>query len=103
MSYECPTKRNPKTNNHLLLGKRPTSPYKDVYSPHPQSCEKVPAPFRYTSDKAVPWNYTNHVVLQEPQAIRVSSEIKQDLSVNDIVGTGGMTRSGQYYPLGPRE
>ena len=27
---------------------------------------KVPAPFRYTSDKAVPWNYLSHVVIQEP-------------------------------------
>ena len=27
---------------------------------------KVPTPFRYTNDKAVPWNYTNRVVSPEP-------------------------------------
>ena len=58
---------------------------------------KVPTPFRYTSDKAVLWNYTNHVVLQEPQAVRVSPEIKQEPSVNDIMGTGGLTHSGRSY------
>ena len=26
--------------------------------------------------------------------------MKQDLSVNDIVGTGGLTRSGRCYALG---
>ena len=55
---------------------------------------KIPTPFRYTSDKAVPWNYTNKVVSQEPQAVRVSLETKQEPSVNDIVRTGGLTRSG---------
>ena len=29
---------------------------------------KVLALFLYTSDKAVPWNYTSEVVIQEPQA-----------------------------------
>ena len=29
---------------------------------------KVPALFRYTSDKAVPWNYTSQEVVQESQA-----------------------------------
>ena len=55
---------------------------------------KVPTPFRYTSDKTVPWNYANQVVSQEPQAVRVSPEMKQEPSVNDIVGTGRLTRSG---------
>ena len=43
--------------------------------PVPRVVIKVPALFRYISDKVVPWNYTNHVVLQEPQAVRVSPEI----------------------------
>ena len=62
---------------------------------------KVSTLFRYTSDKAVPWKYTNQVVSQEPQAVRVSLETKQEPSVNDIVGTGGLPRSGRCYVLGP--
>ena len=62
--------------------------------PIPKVVIKVPALFRYTSDKAVPWNYTNQVISQEPQAVRVSPEIKQEPSVNDIVGTGRLTYSG---------
>ena len=34
----------------------------------PKVVIKVPTPFQYTSDKAVPWNYTNQVISQEPQA-----------------------------------
>ena len=55
---------------------------------------KVPALFRYTSDKVVPWNYTSQVVVQEPQA---ATEQKLETSVNDIEGTRGMTRSGRCY------
>ena len=58
---------------------------------------KVPTPFRYISDKAVPWNYANQVVSQGPQAVRVSPKKKQDSSINDIVGTSGLTRSGRCY------
>ena len=65
--------------------------------PIPRVVIKVPTPFRYTSNKAVPWKYTNQVVSQEPQAVRVSPEMKQEPSVNDIVGTGGLTRSGRCY------
>ena len=61
---------------------------------------KVPNPFQYTSDKAVPWNYANQVVSQKPQAVQGSLEEKQDSSVNNIVGTGGLTRSGRCYALG---
>ena len=67
---------------------------------------KVPTPFQYTSDKAVPWNYANQVISQGPQVVRVSPEEKQDSSVNDIVDTGGLTRSGRYYapcPSGVKE
>ena len=68
--------------------------------PIPKVMIKVPTPFRYTSDKAVSWNYTNHVVLQEPQAVRVSPKIKQEPSVNDIVGIGGLTHNGRCYASG---
>ena len=67
----------------------------------PKVVIKVPTPFRYTSDKIVPWNYTNQVVSQEPQAVRVSPKTKQAPSVNYIVGTDGLTRSGRCYVLGP--
>ena len=46
------------------------------------------------------WNYTNQVVSQEPQVVLVSIEIKQEPSINDIVRTGGLTRSGRYYAPG---
>ena len=36
--------------------------------PTPRLVVKVPAPFLYTSDKAVPWNYTSQAIAQEPQA-----------------------------------
>ena len=34
--------------------------------PTPRLVVKVSAPFHYTSDKAVPWNYTSQAVVQEP-------------------------------------
>ena len=68
--------------------------------PTPRLVVKVLAPFRYTSDKAVPWNYTSQAVIQESQA---AAEQKQEKSVNDIVRTGGMTRSRRCYaPINPR-
>ena len=45
---------------------------------------KVPTLFRYTNDKAVPWNYSSQAVIQEPQA---TAEQKPEKSVNDIAGT----------------
>ena len=67
--------------------------------PTPRLVVKVPAPFRYTNDKAVPWNYSSQAVTPEPQA---AVEQKPDKSVNDIAGTGGMTRSGRCYaPMNP--
>ena len=77
------------------------APTKALIHPIPRVVIKVPALFQYSSDKAVPWNYTNHVTSQEPQAVRVSQEIKQEPSVNDIVGTGGLTRNGRCYAPGP--
>ena len=61
---------------------------------------KVLAPFRYTSDKAVPWNYTSQAVIQQPQA---AVEQKPEKSVNDIARMGGMTHSGRCYaPINSR-
>ena len=60
---------------------------------------KVSTPFRYVSYKALLWNYMNQVVPQEPQAVRVSPEKKKKPLVNDIVGTGGLIRSGRCYTL----
>ena len=69
--------------------------------PIPKVVIKVPTPFWYSNDKSVPWNYTNQVTSQEPQVVRVSLEIKQEPSVNDIIGTGGLTRSGRCYTPSP--
>ena len=55
---------------------------------------KVPASFHYANDKEVPWNYTSRTVTPEPQAV---AEQKPKKSVNDIAGTGGMTRSDRCY------
>ena len=55
---------------------------------------KVPALFRYTNDKTVPWNYKSQAIVQEPQA---ATEQKQETSVNDIARTEGMTHSGRCY------
>ena len=76
------------------------APTKAPTCPIPKVVIKVPTLFRYTSDKAVPWNYTSQVVPPEPQAVRVNLETKQEPSVNDIVGTGGLTRSGRCYVPG---
>ena len=57
---------------------------------------KVSAPFDYTSDKVVSWNYSSQAVMQEPQT---AVEQKPEKSINDIAGTGGMTHSGRCYAL----
>ena len=62
--------------------------------PTPKLVVKVPAPFCYASDKAVPWNYTSQTVTPKPQA---AAEKRPEKSINDIAGTGGMTRSGRCY------
>ena len=77
------------------------APAKAPIHPIPKVVIKVPALFRYSGDKVVPWNYTNQVTSQEPQAVRVSPTIKQKPSVNDIVGTGRLTRNGRCYAPGP--
>ena len=35
-------------------------------APTPKLVIKVPTPFRYTSDKAVPWNYTSQTITPGP-------------------------------------
>ena len=62
----------------------------------PRLVMKVLAPFCYTSDKAVPWNYASQAVMQEPQ---IDAEQKPEKSVNDIARMGGMTRNGRCYAL----
>ena len=63
-------------------GRGQQAPANAPIHPTPKVVIKVSTPFRYTSDKAVPWNYMNRVVSQEPQAIQVSLEKKQEPSVN---------------------
>ena len=48
-------------------------------------------------DKVVPWNYMNQVISQEPQVVQVNLKKKQEPSVNNIVGTGGLIRSDRCY------
>ena len=67
------------------------APKEAPHLPTPRLVVKVPAPFRYTSDKAMPWNYTSQAVIQESQAI-VEQKLKK--SINDIARMGGMTCSG---------
>ena len=90
----------PKLVINYYRGKGQQAPAKASIHPIPKVVIKIPTPFRYVSDKAVPWNYANHVVLEEPQAVRVSLKIKQEPSINNVVGTGGLTRSGQWYTPG---
>ena len=69
-------KETPKSIIIYYHGGGQQAPTKTPICPTPRVVIKVPTPFRYTSDKAVPWNYTNQVISQEPQAIRVSLEEK---------------------------
>ena len=62
--------------------------------PTPRLVMKVSTPFRYASDKAVPWNYMSQAVVQESQAV---AKQKPEKSVNDIAEMRGMTRSGRCY------
>ena len=45
------------------------APAKAPIHPIPKVVIKVPALFRYSSDKTVPWKYTNQVTSQEPRAV----------------------------------
>ena len=94
-SCECLTKKIPKLVIIYYRGRGQQAPAKAPIHLAPKVVIKVPIPFHYASDKAVLWNYTKHVALQKPQAVRVSPEIKQEPSVNDIEGIDGLTCSGR--------
>jgi len=49
-------------------------------------------PFRYKNDKAVPWKYGVHVVKGVEQFVVASTP-----TIDNIVGIGGMTRSGRIF------
>ena len=56
----------------------------------PKLVVKVPTPFHYQDDKAVFWRYG-------PLIIPVHADNTSNETVNDIIGVGGMTRSGRCY------
>ena len=56
--------------------------------PEPVVTIKVPLPFPYKDNKAVPWNYTCQIIANEKL-------VQEDTS--DIAGVGGITRSGRCY------
>ena len=56
---------NPKPVIIYYRGRGQKTPAKAPIHPIPKVMIKVIAFFRYSSDKAVPWNYTNQVTLQE--------------------------------------
>ena len=93
-------KETPKLIIIYYRGGGQQAPTKAPIHPIPKVMIKVSAPFRYISDKTVPWNYTNQVISQEPQVVRVSLEEKQGPSINDIAGTSGLTRSDRCYAPG---
>ena len=61
---------------------------------------KVPAPFHYQNDKAVPWRYTYNVTTPGSLVVPFSSGSISQQTINDITGVGGMTRSGRCYAPG---
>ncbi|XP_027337884.1 uncharacterized protein LOC113851562 [Abrus precatorius] len=68
----------------------------DTNGPRPITIQ-IPAPFSYKDNKAVPWKYNAGVYvrnLKENQTQGVSSDT---LAISNIVGVGGMTRSGRIY------
>ena len=93
-------KETPKPIIIYYRGGGQQAPAKAPIHPIPKVVIKVSAPFRYSSDKVVPWNYMNQVISQKPRAVQVSPKMKQEHSVNNIVGTGRLTRSGRCYAPG---
>ena len=93
-------RETPKSITIFYRGGGQQAPTKAPIYPIPRIVIKVPTPFQYTSDKAMSWNYKTQVISQEPQAVRVNLEEKQDPSVNDKVGTSGLTRNGRCYAPG---
>ena len=87
-------KKVPKPLTIFYRGRGQQTTKEMPHVPIPKLVVKVPTPFRYASDKAVPWNYTSRIVTPKPQAV---TEQKPEKSVNDIVGMGGMTHSDRCY------
>ena len=58
----------PKLMTIFYRGRGQQAPTKAPIYPTLKVMIKVPTLFRYTNDKAVPWNSTSQVVVQEPQA-----------------------------------
>ena len=67
-------KETPKSVIIYYRGGGQQAPTKVPIHPISKVVIKVPAPYRYSSDKAILWNYTNQVTSQKPQAVRVSLE-----------------------------
>ena len=57
--------------------------------PIPILLVEVPKPFLYESQKVVPWDYNCNYTYQ--------------IVVNDLIGVGGLTRSGRCYASGLAE
>jgi len=72
----------------------PTSP-----TPKPITL-KIPTPFPYKSDKAIPWNYGVTVHTGDNINERGAKDFDvENTVVTNIVGVGRMTRSGKDIPL----
>jgi len=77
---------------------------KDITTQIPQGFQppiaKMPAPFPYKSDKAVPWKYgvQGPDERQDASVIRVGNGMPAT-KITNIFGTSGMTRSGRFLPL----
>src|SRR3954470_3346293 len=58
-----------------------------------------PAPFPYSLDKAVPWNYETNVYVHEVKQDTLTKEAMNFTTptVDNIVGTSKITRSGRIF------
>ena len=71
----------PKPLTIFYRGKGEQAMKKAPRLPTPRLVVKVPTPFLYANDKAVPWKYTSQAIIQEPQAV---AKQKPEKSINDI-------------------
>jgi len=58
---------------------------------------KIPKPFPYKDNKAVPWRYNVEVCTDNAEENHVKDDSLEIPGVTNIVGIGGMTRSGRIY------
>ncbi|XP_050918819.1 uncharacterized protein LOC127136279 [Lathyrus oleraceus] len=62
----------------------------------------LPGPIPYSSEKVVPWHYDfdvyYHGVKQEEKYFEEKSCMDNNLSVDNLAGTGRITRSGRVFP-----